>query len=421
MDAIREAVRLVENDQADKAIKLLKDYQEKANDDEKFTIAELYIQWGFLHEARSILEDLLELYPEESDLKLSLADIFIELEEDEPAITLLGEIEKGEPAYLQALIQLADLYQAQGLFEVSEQKLLEAKQMDTSEVLIDFALGELYFSIGEYLKAITYYEKIVSKQDEVGHISIKERLSESYAAAGEYEKALDLFKEEKSEDADRLFKHGVTAHQAVRNDIAIKAWEKVIEVDVYYHSAYYHLAKAYEEEGMLTEAYQTAKKGLEMDEYNKELFFIAGSIAHLQGEDEESEKMIREAIALDPDYKEAVLFLIEIFKQGENHSGIVELVEEIKKSGADDPLYDWELARANNEIEAYENALIHYREAYNSLNQDSDFLKEYGYFLTEEGRIREAIPVFQAYTALEPSDDEVDAYLDRLIQSDELD
>ena len=41
MDAIREAVRLVENDQADKAIKLLKDYQEKANDDEKFTIAEL--------------------------------------------------------------------------------------------------------------------------------------------------------------------------------------------------------------------------------------------------------------------------------------------------------------------------------------------------------------------------------------------
>ncbi|WP_249871861.1 tetratricopeptide repeat protein [Oceanobacillus saliphilus] len=421
MDTIMEAVQLVENNQTEKAINMLDDYLTKANDDEKYTIAELYLQWGFHQEARLILEELLELYPEESDLKLSLADIFIEMEEDEPAITLLNEIKKDDPAYIQSLLQLADLYQAQGLFEVSEQKLLTAKQIAPSEVVIDFALGELYFSIGEYVKAITYFEKVRSKQAEVAHISLDDRLGESYAAAGEYEKALTYFKEDGNDNADKFFKHGVTAFQADRTDISIKAWEHVLEIDEDYHTVYYQLAKAYEREGMLEDAFNISKKGMERDAFNKELYYIAGSVAHQLNQDEESEKYIREAIALDPDYKEAVLFLIELFKKNGNFEEITDLILEIKNTGADDPLYDWELARAFNENESFENALKYYREAYNSLNQDSDFLKEYGYFLTEEGRIKEAIPIFESYCLLQPLDEDAESYLSRLKQTYELD
>lgn len=416
-----EAVQLVENNETDKAIKLLKDFQKKATDDEKYAIAELYLQWGFLYEARQLLEDLLQKYPDETDLKISLADIFIELEEDEPAITLLNEIDKDDPAYIQALIQLADLYQAQGLFEVSEHKLLTAKQLAPNEIIIDFALGELYFSIGEYIKAVTYYEKVKAKKDEVAHISLDDRLGEAYAAAGEYEKALTYFKEDGNENADKLFKYGVTAYQADRNDIAIKAWEHVVEIDEDYHTVYYQLAKVYEDEGLMEDAFKIAKKGLERDTFNKELYFLAGSAAHQLGQDQESENMVREAISLDPDYKEAILFLIELFKKTDSFHEITDLIKEIKKLGAEDSLYDWELARAYNEMELYKDALKSYREAYNSLNQDSDFLKEYGYFLTEEGRIKEAIPVFEDYIKLQPLDEEVEAYLNRLQQSSETD
>lgn len=416
-----KAVKLVENDQTKKAITLLNNYLQKATDDEKFTIAELYLQWGFLQEARQLLEELLHQYPDETDIKISLADIFIEMEEDEPAITLLNEISEDDPAYIQALIQLADLYQAQGLFEVSENKLLAAKQLSPGEVIIDFALGELYFSIGEYLKAINYYEKVKLKQDEVANISIDDRLGESLAAAGEYEQALTFFKDDGTENADKLFKQGVTAFQTDRNDIAIKAWEHVLEIDEDYHTVYYQLANAYQEEGMVEEAFKTAKKGIERDEYNKELYFIAGSIAHQLGQKGESKELIREAIALDPDYKEAVLFLIEFLKEDEDYKEITELIREIKKTGADDPLYDWELARAFNEMELFDDALKCYQEAYNSLNQDSDFLKEYGYFLTEDGRTKEAIPIFESYVLLQPLDEDAEAYLYRLKQTFELD
>lgn len=414
MNTIQEAMKLAENNETEQAIARLKEYEKIASDDELYTISELYLQWGFLIEARTILEKLLEKYPEETDLKLSLSDIFIESQEDELAITILSEIDNDDPGYIQALIQLADLYQAQGLFEVSEQKLFEAKQLAPNEVIIDFALGELFFSIGEYLKAITYYEKVIPKQTSVGHVNIEDRLGEALAAVGEYEKALTYFKEEENPDPDKLFKHGITAHQADRNDIAMKAWEHVIEIDSDYHTVYEQLAKVYVEEGMLEEAYKMVKKGIERDEYQKELFFTAGDIAHQLGYNNESENYIRQAIAIEPDYKEAILFMIELLKTREAYEDIIELITSIKQAGADDSLYDWELAKANVELELFDDALNSYQEAYNSLQQDSDFLKEYGYFLTEEGRIQEAIQVFEKYIAEEPMDEDVVSYVERL-------
>lgn len=343
---IMEAVHLMEAKESDKAIALLEDYLPKADDEDKFTISELYIQWGFLTEAIDILEELSNRFPKETEIKIMLADVYIEQDNDEEAINLLNEIEEDDPAYVQTLMQLADLYQAQGLFEVAEQKLLTAKHYEPNEPIIDFALGELLFSNGDYREAITYYEKILQVEKEIANVSINDRLAEAYAASGEYEIALETYQSIDSEDPDTLFKYGFTALHAGRRDIAIQAWKHVIEQDMYYHTAYYQLAKAYEDEEMINEAYETAKQGIQIDEFNKELYFFTGSMAHQLNKDEESEKWVREAVTLDPDYKEAILFLIELFKQQDKEDSIVDLINDIKKMGASDPLYEWELARA---------------------------------------------------------------------------
>ena len=67
---------------------------------------------------------------------------------------ILNEIHEEDPAFPQALLLLADLYQMQGLYEVSEHKLLKAKEILPDEVLIDFALGELYLEEGKFIEAI---------------------------------------------------------------------------------------------------------------------------------------------------------------------------------------------------------------------------------------------------------------------------
>lgn len=414
MDTILRAIELVEKNQIREALRLLEEYAPQANDDEQFTIAELYLKWGFLDEAALILTDLLQKYPDESDLKVSLADIYIEKEDDEAAIEILAEITEDDPAYIQVLVQLADLYQAQGLFEVAEQKLLTAKQALPNEIIIDFALGELFHSIGEFNKAITYYEKVLKEHQELAGVSITDRLAESYAAAGKYEKALEFFQAGVEKSPDKFFKYGITASQAKRNDIAIRAWKQVIELDPHYNSVYELLAEALEEEGMTEEAFDIAEKGLENDSFNKQLYFLAGSIAHQLNKDEASEEYVREAIALDPDYLEAILFLLEFLKDRNRYPEIIELLESIQSAGSEEPLYDWELARAYNEEEAYEKALQSYKKAYVNLSDDSDFLKEYGYFLMEEGLAQEAIPVFKQYLGHHPDDYTIEEYLVRL-------
>ncbi|MHA6251106.1 tetratricopeptide repeat protein [Oceanobacillus sp. CAU 1775] len=419
MDTILQAVQLVENNQIDEALRLLQEFSNGANDDEKYTIAELYLQWGFLDEAKEILKELIHKYPDESDLILSLSDIYIEQENDEEAMELLAEIGEDQPEYVQVLLQLADLYQSQGLFEVAEQKLLEAKNLMPNEVIIDFALGELFFSIGEFLKATTYYEKVSNESDTIADISVHDRLAESYAAIGEYEKSLDYFKTGETETPDKYFKYGVTAKQADRNDIAIYAWKRVLELDEYYHTVYLNLAEALLDEAMYEEAYETVKKGLQVDEFNKQLYFIAGKVTNQLNALKESEEYLREAIALDPDYMEAILFLVEHLKEANRYEEVIELITEVKSIGSGDPLYDWELARAYNEEENFDEALKAYRETYEILNDDTDFLKEYGYFLTEDGQIKEAINVFENYLKHEPEDYEIEEFYSRLKLNEE--
>ncbi len=101
---------------------------------------------------------------------------------------------------------------------------------------------------------------------------------------------------------------------------------------------------------------------------------------------------------------EAILFLLEFLKERNRHSEIIELITSIKSTGSLESLYDWELAKAYTEEEKYKEALSSYREAYQNLSDDPDFLKEYGYFLTEEGLISEAIDVLNKYLNFVPDD-----------------
>ncbi|MRH42410.1 tetratricopeptide repeat protein [Aquibacillus halophilus] len=419
MEEIHEAITLMEQNKTEDAIKKLEQFLPRADEEEKFTVAELYMQWGMLEEAKFILLELSEQYPNESELKVMLADIHIDLQEDDEAITILNRLTSDDEEYIGALIQLADLYQTQGLFEVAEQKLLEAKTADPLEPLIDFALAELSFSNGEYIKSIPYYEKAYHVQEVIADIEIGVRLAEAYASTGEFEKAFEFFQASQNEDPDSLFRYGFIAYRSDRLDISIKVWEQLIEKDPNYQSVYLYLAQSYELEGMVEEAFETAKKGLKVDEFNKELFHLAGVLARKLGHREDSYQLVREAVAIDPGFKEAVLFLIENYKEEHNLDAIIELLTHLIDLGEEDANYNWELAKAYNEIESYDDALNHYKDAYNNFKDDTDFLKEYGYFLIEEGRIDEAKATFSRYLTIEPTDNEVAEYVSRLKQNED--
>ncbi|MCA0970356.1 tetratricopeptide repeat protein [Halobacillus litoralis] len=414
MEEIQKAVRLMDEHKTEDAINTLTTYLPEADEEERFTIAELYIQWGMLEEAKPVLEEMMQRYPKEQELKVMMAEIHIDLGEDDEAIDILNQFGPEDEDYLQALVQLADLYQAQGLYEVSEQKLLEAKQVEPNSSIIDFALGELAFSNGEYAKSVPYYENAMHHEPVIGDVEVATRLAEAFAANGEFEQSLEMFQNVEEDNPDVLFRYGFVAYQANRNDIAMKVWENLIDKDPYYQSVYPHLAQVYESEGMQKEALAMAEKGLEKDEFNKELYHLAATLSHHQGNKEQGYQYMREAIALDPGYKEAVLFLIENYKADEDFESIIELINELIHLGEEDPNYYWELANAYEEEEQFKDALGMYEKAYPNLKEDTDFLKAYGYFLVEEGLMNDAQKVLGEYLAIDPTDTEVEDFVSRL-------
>src|SRR5699024_5766577 len=278
MKKLEEIMQLMEIGEVDNALQLLTEYLKTATDDEKFTVSELYAQFGFFEEAVEILNELLKKYGQEGQIITKLAELYIELEKDDLAIELLNSVPEDDPFYVPTLLNLADLYEAQGLFEVSEQKLFAAKEIFPDEIIIDYALAELLFSIGKMNRAISFYEKVLTELDHVNEVSIEERLAESYAMIGQYEKALAHYSQMNSKDPDSLFKYGMTAYQQKRHELAIQVWKELLELDPYYHTAYVELANVQKEAGMTVEAYETIQKGLHYDDYDKAMYLLAGQL-----------------------------------------------------------------------------------------------------------------------------------------------
>lgn len=419
VEMIQKATQWVEEGKVEEAVAFLQEEAKTASDDTLFAIIDAFYGWGFMEEAIYHLETLLKKYPGEGELLILLADMFIELERDEEAIDRLNQLSASDPHYVQALLVLADVYHAQGLFEVAEQKLLEAKEMEAEEPVIDFALGEFLFATGQTGRAIPFYEKVLEKESAINSVEVQERLAESHATLGHYETALDYFKLLDSNHPDVLFKYGFTAARQNRNDIAIQAWKELLELDPYYHTVYAELANALKEEGQIQEALETAKQGLEQDEFHKELYMIAGELSIQLQQFEVAIEYLQEALVLDYDYQKAVMLLVDLYKSEDKQDVIIDLLTSTQEMGADNPLYDWELARAFVESELYDQALEAFDKAYPLLGHDSVFLKEYGYFLTEEGRFDQAKTVLTSYLEIEPLDEDVRAFTERLIDSNQ--
>ncbi|KAB7708914.1 tetratricopeptide repeat protein [Bacillus aerolatus] len=400
-----------------KAFSLFKKVQSFSTDEERFSLAEQLYNLGFLEEARTLYERLLAAYPEEGELCVLLAEVLVDMDKEEEAMLLLEQFDQTDEYYPRALLLLADLYQMQGLYEVSEQKLQAANRLLPEEPVIQFALAELYLEQGKFLEAVRYYKGLLADgNEEIAGISTHQRLAEALSAGGAFEESLGHYERalENNLEINTLFGYAFTAFQAGFYQTAIGKFNELKALDPDYHSIYLYLAKAYEREEELEKGVEAAKEGIRHDEFQKELYFIAGKLSLKLGKEGEAEEFLRSALALDPEFSEAGLTLNKLLFHQERYEDVLEITALLKKDGEADPQFIWDEAKACSELEEYKQALNAYEEAYNFLKENVHFLEEYGFFLMEEGKRKKALQVFQHLLKNDPANEEWLLLIERL-------
>ena len=371
-----------------------------------YEVAEALMHYGFLPEADRVFEHLQFLFPEEAQISIDRASVLIELGEEDDALDLLMGVADDAPEYPQALLVLADYYQMQGLFEVAEQRITEALQILPHEPLLQFAKAELLFETGRFTEAVRIYEELYTLDKKFAGILLAQRLAEVYRAGAAYEKALDFYMEVLEEEvtADLLFGSAYAAFQTEKYELAINQLEDLKELDPDYFSAYLLLAESY---AMLEDnkrALTTIKEGLARDEYDKSLYLFAGKMALKNSDPQQAIEFLHEAIALDPEYMEAILILMSVYSTEQRFEDIIVLYEQLHQNEFEwVSLYPF-VANAYNEEEQFEKAYEIYKEAYTEFKEDVEFLENYCLFLVEDGKREEAKKIAERLVQLQPSE-----------------
>lgn len=380
------------------------------DDDMLYSLAEELYSLGFLNQARRIYEKLLERYPEEDDIRVDLADVLLEDDQNDKALTLLNQVKPDSPVYVRALMVAADLYQTQELFEVSEQKLLEARQLEPEEPAIEFALAELYFTMREFRKAIALYLDLIKQGiTQLSAVNLVERLGVAYANAGRFEQAIGYLKQIHSGDMtpDVKFETGFTYLQLKDYKPAIDLLTELKDSDPHYTSLYPYLGQALVAENQLEDALKILQEGLGVDQYNEKLWAYAADIAARLEDEDLTESYLRKGNELDADDLDIVIKLSNLYvKQGRWQDVIAFLVGYVKEDNTDPQIY-WNLAVAYVQTEQLELAQRYYRAALPYFMAQADFLKPAVYFFREMGDRETALKLLRAYVKVVPDDAEM--------------
>ncbi|MHC5267560.1 tetratricopeptide repeat protein [Enterococcus sp. LJL98] len=381
-------------------------------------LGEVLLSIGFLEEVKEVYEALSRRLPAEREaFLLPLAEVAIENNEMEAAFEMLEEISKESPYYPQSLLILADIYQILGIPEVSEAKLKEAQALLPNEPLIHFALAELYFSNQQYQEALLNYNRLLEVGiEEMLGILIIERIGTLLSMQGDFEEAVPYLEAAitEKETPETLFQLAFVYLQIDETEKAIPFLEKIRQLDPQYQGVYLYLAQALQKEERLAEAQEVIEAGIAENPYEVAFYHFASENSYRLHESKKAESFLLRALETGEQTDETRLILSNFYLNEEMFEEVIETIAGLENP--DQPYALWNLAQANYHLEEYAKAAKYYDEASFLLSEEADFLKEYGLFLREEGRLREAKTTLANYLSLEPGDLEVQSLLDDLLE-----
>ncbi|BGE82404.1 tetratricopeptide repeat protein [Staphylococcus petrasii] len=373
------------------------------NDDALFILGETLYNFGLTPQGLEVFRTLYHKYPDESELLIYFIEGLMSENQTDEALEYLSQVELST----EKLMLEADLYQQINMIEVAIDKLTEARELEPNDPIIHFALAELLYFDGQYLRATREYEVVLDTGEyEVNGVNLFARMADCALQSGNYSDAINLFDEINEDEmtSEDFFKKAIAYE---KNDItqeAIKIMTTLLSKDPDFIQGYFYLQSLYENEKNYADAIETGKEGLRLNQFYKELMVSTGSLEIEHGDANEGVALLKQALEVDNAYHEPLLILSDLFRNEEDYEAIIELLSYVDEEDLD-PVFMWHLAHAYGEEERDKEAQHFFELAYPTMKSQSAFLSDYYFYLTEIGHKEEAKSILNQLLEIDPSNE----------------
>lgn len=376
-----------------------------SDDDEAlFVLGETLYQYGLIPQGLEVFRTLYTKFPSESEILIYFIDGLISENQIDEALEYLNDVELST----ERLLLEADLYQQINMIDVAIDKIEQALDLEPSDPIIHFALAELLYYDGQYIRASREYDTVLETgEHEINGVNLFSRLADSSLQSGNYSDALSWFDELSEEEmtSEDYLKRAIAYEKNDFTQEAIKSVKTLLHKDPDFMQGYYFLQQLYENEKDFPNAIDIGLEGLKLNQFYKELMYSTGALLIEYGDQNEGVRLLKQALEVDPAYQEPLIMLADFFRNEEDYEALIELIQYVDEEDMD-PKLMWQFAYAYGEEERDKEASHFYELAFNDLNEDIDFLKDYYYYLIETGQVAQAKPVLESLLSLDPNNPE---------------
>ncbi len=354
---------------------------------------------GFLPQAAEIYGKLQSQYPE---VAINLAQIAFEDGLVEEAFGYLEAIPERHPAYLEALLVKADLYQAEGLSDVAREKLLEASHL-SNEPIITFGLAELDMELENFKEAVSLYAQLDNREIyELTGVSTYQRIGLAYASLGKFEAAVEFLEKavELEYDDQTVFELAALLFEQEEYQKANLYFKQLDTINPDFEGYEYAYGQSLHAEHQLEAALAMTQQGLAKNDFDANLLLQASQYAYELHDEAAAEDFLLRAREVIDDENEVALRLTNLYLEQERYEEVLPFLTD----DLDNVLARWNIAKAYMALEEVEQALAIFDDLIADLADNPEFLADYVEALRLMGRAEDARVQAGRYLSLVPDD-----------------
>ncbi|HHT7804043.1 tetratricopeptide repeat protein [Streptococcus suis] len=383
----------------DKANKYFKRALVQDDEETLLALAAYLESIGFLPQAAEIYGKLQSQYPE---VAINLAQIAFEDGLVEEAFGYLEAIPERHPAYLEALLVKADLYQAEGLSDVAREKLLEASHL-SDEPIITFGLAELDMELENFKEAVSLYAQLDNREIyELTGVSTYQRIGLAYASLGKFEAAVEFLEKavELEYDDQTVFELAALLFEQEEYQKANLYFKQLDTINPDFEGYEYAYGQSLHAEHQLEAALAMTQQGLAKNDFDANLLLQASQYAYELHDEAAAEDFLLRAREVIDDENEVALRLTNLYLEQERYEEVLPFLTD----DLDNVLARWNIAKAYMSLEEVEQALAIFDDLVVDLADNPEFLADYVEALRLMGRAEDARVQAGRYLSLVPDD-----------------